>query len=238
LFAASFAAQDGDEMKKTLLCAVAAIAMSLSGPAMADVLFGTFNLEYSEAFGTGQFGTVTITGDTTKALVTVNVGDSWLIDTGGPHQPFAFNLVDGGVDPVVTNVQLDTLFGAGGSNGASPFGTFTNTIVSLPPPLGCDNGGSNGGCGVHELSFNILNYAGFFSNDWKSPDGSIKEIYYAADILYCPTDSCTGGTGNVGGGTVSVPGPVVGAGLPGLAAMGMFGLNFWRRRRNGASLPA
>jgi hypothetical protein len=76
---------------------------------MADVLFGTFNLEYSEAFGTGQFGTVTITGDTTKATVTVNVGDSWLIDTGGPHQPFAFNLVDGGTDdPVVTNVQLDT----------------------------------------------------------------------------------------------------------------------------------
>src|SRR4029077_12324586 len=134
----------------------------------------------------------TITGDTTKALVTVNVGDSWLIDTDGPHQPFAFNLVDGGVDPVVPNVTLYTLFGAGGSNGASPFGTFTNTIVSLPPPLGCDNGGSNGGCGVHELSFNILNYAGFFSNDWKSPDGSIKEIYYAADILYCPTDSCTG----------------------------------------------
>jgi hypothetical protein len=31
---------------------------------------------------------------------------------------------------------------------------------------------------------------------------------------------------------VGVPGPVVGAGLPGLAAVAMFGLNFWRRRRN------
>jgi hypothetical protein len=33
----------------------------------------------------------------------------------------------------------------------------------------------------------------------------------------------------------AVPGPVVGAGLPGLAAMAMFGLNFWRRRRNGTA---
>jgi hypothetical protein len=37
-----------------------------------------------------------------------------------------------------------------------------------------------------------------------------------------------------------VPGPIVGAGLPGLmaACFGMFGLNRWRRRRNGATLPA
>jgi hypothetical protein len=37
---------------------------------------------------------------------------------------------------------------------------------------------------------------------------------------------------------VAVPGPVVGAGIPGLAAVAMFGLNFWRRRRNGGTLPA
>jgi hypothetical protein len=38
----------------------------------------------------------------------------------------------------------------------------------------------------------------------------------------------------------AVPGPVLGAGLPGLLAAcgGLFGLNFWRRRRNGATLPA
>jgi hypothetical protein len=37
----------------------------------------------------------------------------------------------------------------------------------------------------------------------------------------------------------AVPGPIVGAGIPGLVAActGLFGLNFWRRRRNGATLP-
>lgn len=37
-----------------------------------------------------------------------------------------------------------------------------------------------------------------------------------------------------------VPGPIVGAGIPGMiaACSAMFGLNFWRRRRNGANIPA
>ena len=36
----------------------------------------------------------------------------------------------------------------------------------------------------------------------------------------------------------AVPGPVVGAGIPGLMALGLFGLNYYRRRRNNGGLPA
>ena len=94
------------------------------------------------------------------------------------------------------------------ANGASPFGMFTNTIFGT----GCDNGGSNNGCGVHDLTFHITTYYGMFGNQWdsKSAEG-ILNVYFAADILRA---DCEGGcASNVGGGTVPVPGPIVGAGL-------------------------
>jgi hypothetical protein len=188
--------------------------------------YGTYTFTYSDAFGTGNFGYVDVTGTVADTFVYVNVAPNWIIDTGGPHQPLAFNLNGG----TIFDVQLNTLFGAAGGNGASPFGAFTNTIVSLDPPLGCDNGGSNGGCGVHELSFHVSNFAGFSGTAW---DG--KQVYFAADILLA---NCEGAcTGNIGT-TAPVPGPIVGAGLPGLAAVAMFGLNFWRRRRNNGGLAA
>jgi hypothetical protein len=96
----------------------------------------------------------------------------------------------------------------------------------------CNSGGSGGGCGVSSIAFDITGFTSFFSNAFTS-NGMTVPIFFASDILYCPTTDCTGGTGAVGASTPTpVPGPLVGAGLPGLiaACVGLVGLN--RRRRN------
>jgi hypothetical protein len=90
-------------------------------------------------------------------------------------------------------------------------------------------------CAKHankKASFDITGFTSFFSNAFTS-NGMTVPIFFASDILYCPTTDCTGGTGDVGASTPTpVPGPLVGAGLPGLiaACVGLVGLN--RRRRN------
>jgi hypothetical protein len=74
--------------------------------------------------------------------------------------------------------------------------------------------------------------------------GSSNFRVSTAALLGCPTISAGCLVSNDGpdsfNGVAFVPGPVVGASIPGLVAAlgGMFGLNFWRRRRNGATLPA
>jgi len=66
-------------------------------------------------------------------------------------------------------------------------------------------------------------------------------------VLGCNTAGCVGAADDGAESflafrqsAATVPGPVVGGGIPGLiaACSGLFGLNFWRRRRNGGALAA
>jgi hypothetical protein len=217
---------DAAKMKRILFATTMILAFwPLAGPANADTAtFGDYDLTFSEFAGTQEFGVVHVTGSGTDAHVVLDVSPNWIINTGGPHQPLAFNLVSG----TISNVQDSTRFAASGANGASPFGNFTNTIDGV----GCNNGGSGNppGCGFSTLSFDVSGFGGFSSNSYQ---GNL--IYFAADILAISPD-CTGSacTGNVGGGIDPVPGPIAGAGLPGLvsACFGMLGFNRWRKRRN------
>jgi hypothetical protein len=217
-------------MRKFLL--LGAALLSWPGGASADTAtFGVYNLTFSDFAGTQQFGTVTVTDSGGGvAHVVENVAPSFIIDTGNSnnHAPLAFNLTNPGATSII-NVVMSPPFlqGNGGAQSQPPFGTFNSSIAG-----NCNSGGSGGGCGVSSIAFDITGFTSFFSNAFTS-NGMTVPIFFASDILYCPTTDCTGGTGDVGASTPTpVPGPLVGAGLPGLiaACVGLVGLN--RRRRN------
>ena len=97
--------------------------------------------EISAPSPNAPFGLVTldeINADTVRVTVTLDNASSLFINTGGPHDPFLFNLEDPGAstpsptddDTVTINpATVGNFFDAGrGSFNATPFGTFTNQI--------------------------------------------------------------------------------------------------------------
>jgi hypothetical protein len=109
----------------------------------------------------------------------------------------------------------------------APFQDFTDAVAAT-----CTSGG-NHACGS-TMSFNIINFQGF---------GAATTLYngqsiFAAVDIFKPNDntcgSCTGVVGLVGPITIaSAPGPLAGAGLPGLVAAcgGLLALARRRRQR-------
>jgi hypothetical protein len=144
------------------MCGLAAIAGTLlaSTPANATVTY-TSLLEYKDAGGktgvtkSGPYGKVLleeINPYTINVTVTLFAPQVAFLNTGGPHEPFLFNLT-GDYDVTVTNKTNQTFYDAGfdsdtvnGPNfSATPFGNFTNKIGCCgdkngavndsPPPL-------------------------------------------------------------------------------------------------------
>jgi hypothetical protein len=208
-------------MKKLLLASAMLLAGSL--PALAD------NFTISDFAGTGQFGTFTATaGAGGTENVSINMDPNVLIQNGS-HFILTLSLLGAGaidastvtfgVAPTSFTVLAHDLT-APYDNG--PFKGFTDGIDAV----GCDPAKAIG-CGS-TLTFTIDNFAGFgFGTN--TIGGANTPVLAAVDVLLsnCSGDTCTGPV------AVGVPGPIVGAGLPGLmsALLGMVGLNRYRRRR-------
>jgi len=205
-------------MKKLFLAA--SLLGALAIPAQAD----TFNI--SDFAGSGTFGTFTATANGTSEDVVINMDPNVLIQNGS-HFVLTLSLLGAGVidaSSVLFGVAPDSFSVlAKGSYDNGPFKNFTDGITAD----GCDPAMSIG-CG-HTLTFSILNFAGFgFGLNTLDPS---TPVLAAVDVLLL--GGCSGNcTGPV---AVSVPGPIVGAGLPGLlGALGLWGFNYRRRNRAAA----
>jgi hypothetical protein len=140
-------------MKLKLLAAAAAGALALTTAGSAGAV--QYLLQFSDAFGTGNFGTVDVTGSATDLHFVVNVAPNFIIDTGS-HFAVSMNLAGSGfaltgapagftlttsATPTLTNAPFtgfDVALNCGdpacGPGGSAPFGTsltFDITGASL-----------------------------------------------------------------------------------------------------------
>jgi hypothetical protein len=139
-------------MRLKVLAATALATVLAIAPASATATY-TSLLEYKDTGGTptqsGPYGKVTLTevnANTIDVTVTLFSPEIGFLNTGGPHDPFLFNLT-GNYPVTVTNTSGQTFYNGGfdtaGTSStnwvATPFGRFTNRI-------GCcndKNGGAN-----------------------------------------------------------------------------------------------
>ena len=216
------------------VAAVFAMSVAVTSVSYAD----TFNFTSCHLSGgcgaATQFGTVTLTqvGANVTFDVVLNSGNRFVETGASGQQLFLFNDTVAGstVTNITSTLNGSTVSITGGLTGVTnasidtgPTGTFTGGI-SCTLSSSC-NGGSTPN--INDLHFTVTN-ATIAQLTHTNGSGNI----FAADVL-CGQTGCTGQTGVLDVSSVAIPGPVVGAGLPGLiaAAGGLIALARRRRQR-------
>jgi hypothetical protein len=130
-----------NHMKLRLIGALATGAVALAAASSASAMVWTSNLEFKDAGNGaysqgGPFGTVTIEdgldfGKTVSVTVSLANPNSLFVNTGGPHDPFLYNLVNAANVEVINGPDQNFYDGGRTNPGAfqaTPFGNFTNKI--------------------------------------------------------------------------------------------------------------
>jgi len=211
----------------------ALFALGLTGLAAAQTATYSLNATAVSQFGTGPYGTVTLTQSGQDVWVNVALSSELnFISTGNlkSHSIFAFNVI-GATASDISNISfangLSATFDVAHPAADSPFGQFTYGIYCAQ---NCPSGGSLGGY-ADPLNFKVTNATiSEFAN--LSTSGNPK-AYFAADVLRvsAPNAGATGAVGAISPGVIAaVPEPETYAML--LAGLGLMGALVRRRKSN------
>ena len=205
---------------------IALLISVLPNLAAAQTASYSLNSTGVSEFGTGPYGSVTLTQSFSDVQVNVVLrNDLNFLSTGNQnsHSIFTFN-VSGATAGDVTDISfangLNGSFGVASPAGNSPFGNFTYGIFCTSS---CTSGGSGGGY-VDPLNFTVHNAT---ISEFNHLSSGGTGAYFAADVL-----NLSGNTGAIGATVAAVPEPETYAML--LSGLGLIGF-VARRRQQPAS---
>ncbi len=208
-------------LRASLVGAVAVVATSVAFPAVSQANIISYTLlsdHCTDGCGpqTGGFGTITLTDISGGVNVDIVLNNGNKFVNTGLDATVAFDLLN---NPTITatgfsNTNFSLLSGTAGSVHMDGTGFFDYGILQ-------NTAQGNAGAQPSPLSFNILG-SGVTIGSFNDPNANLQ--LFAVDII-------SGTTGKTGAVDVSVPFPVVGAGLPGLVVACGALLGLARRRR-------